>query len=67
MEALQSGKLLVREYPFEASSRVILRPQSLSSDGAFFFGARVGEQGMGIVLASMNTQGRRIEAAKSYL
>lgn len=67
IEALQSGKLLVREYPFDASCRVMLRPQSLFSDGAFFFDAAAGEQVMGLVQTTMTTQERRIEAAKSYL
>lgn len=67
VEVLQPGKLLVREYPFDTSCRVIQRPLLLFSDGAFFFEGIVGEQIMESVHASMTTQERRIEMAKSYL
>lgn len=67
VEALQPDKLLIREYPFDASCQVIPRPLTLFSDGAFFFEEGVGEQVMESVQASMTTQERRIETAKSYL
>ncbi|MDQ5915694.1 MAG: hypothetical protein QG584_1586 [Pseudomonadota bacterium] len=67
IEALQPGKLLVKEYPFDTSCRMILRPLPLFSDGAFFFEEGVGEQVMESVQTSMTTQELRIETAKSYL
>lgn len=67
IEGVQPDKLLVREYPYAASCRVILRPLPLFSNGVFFFDATAGEQVMSLVQATMTTQERRIETAKSYL
>ncbi len=67
IEALQPDKLLVREYPFDASCRVISRPLPSFSDGAFFFDDAVGDQIMQLVQDAMTTQERRIESAKSHL
>lgn len=67
IEGVQSGKLLVREYPFEASSRLIPRPLPLFSDGSFFFDGDAGEQIMSLVQEAMTPQERRIEAAKIHL
>jgi hypothetical protein len=67
VEDVQPGKLVVREYPFEAASRLIPRPLPLFSDGSFFFDGDAGKQIMGSIQEAMTPQERRIEAAKSHL
>ena len=67
IEEVVAGKLLVKEYPFDASCRVIPRPLPLFSDGSFFFDGDTGEDIQRLVQEAMSPYERRIEAAKTHL